>query len=257
MDEKKEVGLIFQKIPLIMKDLGSIGKDRDAGGQGFSYKFRGIDDVYNAIHGLLAKHKVFTAPVVLDATHEERESSKGKTLIYRIFRIQYRFYAEDGSYFDSIVIGEGMDYGDKAGNKAMSVAHKYALLQVFCVPTEDSKDPENDSHEVRKKKTKPKEAQKSKDDGIAADSEKLKQERGEIIEEIKQKIQNETFDYKDFKVYLKSYQAKFKPKRTFVGDQFGNNSLSVGKTKDLRFLRDNFSTFADKYLNQKLDEDNA
>jgi hypothetical protein len=47
-----------------------------------------------------------------------------------------------------VVIGEGMDSGDKASNKAMAVAHKYAIIQVFAIPTEDDKDPENDSHEV-------------------------------------------------------------------------------------------------------------
>jgi hypothetical protein len=38
----------------------------------------------------------------------------------------------------------------------MSVAHKYALLQAFCIPTDDAKDPENESHEVKSKsETKP------------------------------------------------------------------------------------------------------
>ncbi|MFS0844210.1 MAG: ERF family protein [Roseburia hominis] len=30
-----------------------------------------------------------------------------------------------------------MDSGDKATNKAMSVAFKYACFQVFCIPTEE------------------------------------------------------------------------------------------------------------------------
>ena len=253
-EAKKEVGLIFQKIPLIMEELGSIGKNKQAGGEGFSYKFRGIDDVYNAINELFAKHKVFTAPTVLKAEHEERKSSKGKLLIYRIFTIQYRFYAEDGSYFDSIVIGEGMDYSDKAGNKAMSVAHKYALLQVFCVPTEDPKDPENDSHEV-------KEREKPEDIDIAADSENEENEIKGIIEFVKTELKKQTIDYKDFKKFLKSYQKEFTPKRFFVGSQFGNDSLTVGKLDDLKFLKDKFSVFANKYLNRKMAskdaEDNA
>ena len=35
-----------------------------------------------------------------------------------------------------------MDSGDKATNKAMSVAFKYACFQVFCIPTEDMTDPD-------------------------------------------------------------------------------------------------------------------
>ena len=44
-----------------------------------------------------------------------------------------------------------MDSGDKAANKAMSAAHKYALLQVFCIPTEEPKDSENEHHEIEGK----------------------------------------------------------------------------------------------------------
>jgi len=42
------------------------------------------------------------------------------------------------------VIGEGMDSGDKASNKALSVGQKYAILQAFLVPTIEPKDPENE-----------------------------------------------------------------------------------------------------------------
>lgn len=57
-----------------------------------------------------------------------------------------------------------MDTGDKAANKAMSVAHKYALLQAFCIPTADSKDVEDDHHEVtEEKKTMSKPAEKEKE----------------------------------------------------------------------------------------------
>lgn len=31
-----------------------------------------------------------------------------------------------------------MDSGDKATNKAMSIAYKYAAFQAFCIPTEDT-----------------------------------------------------------------------------------------------------------------------
>ena len=35
-----------------------------------------------------------------------------------------------------------MDSGDKATNKAMSAAFKYACFQTFCIPTEEMKDPD-------------------------------------------------------------------------------------------------------------------
>lgn len=130
-----------------MADVEPIAKDR----QGHGYKFRGIDDAYVALQAIMAKHGVFTAPEVLEERSEERTSKSGAATIYRILKIKYRFYAADGSCVETIVIGEAMDHGDKASNKAMSVAHKYALLQVFCIPTADPKDPENDDHAIKPK----------------------------------------------------------------------------------------------------------
>jgi hypothetical protein len=138
---------IYAQISAIMEDVDAIGKDRKNQGQGYS--FRGIDDVYNSLHAVLAKHRVFTVPEVLEDRTEDRTNAKGTTLIYRVLKIKYHFFADDGSSITATVIGEGMDSGDKASNKAMSVAHKYALLQVFAIPTEESKDPEEESHEIR------------------------------------------------------------------------------------------------------------
>lgn len=143
--------LIYEKISAIMAEVEPIAKERFNEQQ--KYKFRGIDDVYQALQGIMAKHKVFTVPTILEDRTEEKTSRSGTLLIYRIIKIKYTFFAEDGSFVDAIVIGEGMDSGDKATNKAMSVAHKYALLQVFCIPTEDAKDPENDSHDLNAKQS--------------------------------------------------------------------------------------------------------
>lgn len=135
--------LIYKAIPAIMADIKAIGKDSKNESQ--HYKFRGIDAVYNELHGLLTKHQVFTVPVILEERHEERQSNSGGTLIYRVFKMRYTFYASDGSHVDAVVMGEAMDSGDKASNKAMAVAHKYALLQIFAIPTDEPKDPEDDS----------------------------------------------------------------------------------------------------------------
>ena len=66
-------------------------------------------------------------------------------LIYSICRIKYTFYAEDGSFIEAVTVGEGMDSGDKATNKAMAIAFKYACFQVFCIPTEEMKDPDEET----------------------------------------------------------------------------------------------------------------
>lgn len=137
---------IFKAIPAIMADMDAIGKDQRNQQQGFNY--RGIDQVYNALHPLLAKHKVFTTPEVLEKSRDERVNAKGTVLAFVTLRIRYTFWCADGSSVSCVVEGEGMDSGDKASNKAMAVAHKYALLQTFCIPTEDMVDPDAESHEI-------------------------------------------------------------------------------------------------------------
>jgi len=137
---------IFQSINAIMQNVPSIAKDRRNDQQG--YKFRGIDDMYNALNPLLAEHGVFATSEVLQAEREERLSKNGGVLLYSVLTVKFTFYAMDGSFVTSTMIGEAMDNGDKASNKAMSTAYKYALMQLFCIPTEDIKDTEHDTHEV-------------------------------------------------------------------------------------------------------------
>lgn len=136
---------IYQSIAKIMEEVPAISKNKKNAQQGFMY--RGIDEVMNAFQPLFAKYKVFTVPQILEQKREERTSAKGNLLIYSICTIQYTFYAEDGSFIQATVIGEGMDSGDKATNKAMAIALKYALFQVFCIPTED--DPDNATQNIQ------------------------------------------------------------------------------------------------------------
>ncbi len=142
-------GKIFQLIPKIMAEVGSIGKDRKNLQQ--NYAFRGIDDVYNALKGPLSKNGVFIAPEVMSQLREERQTKNGGNLIYTVLTMKFVFYADDGSSFNVVTIGEAMDSGDKSANKAMSAALKYAFLQVFCIATEGDNDTENGSPEVKPK----------------------------------------------------------------------------------------------------------
>ena len=135
-----ETPLIYKKIIEVMKDINAIGKDRRNQQQGF--QFRGIDDVMNELHGSLAKCGVFVLPNVLEETRTTGKTARGGDMFYTRLKINFGFYAEDGSHVDAVVIGEAMDTGDKASNKALSIGLKYAMLQVFCIPTEDEKDPD-------------------------------------------------------------------------------------------------------------------
>lgn len=139
-------GKIYSLIPKIMNEVGAIEKTRRNQQQG--YAFRGIDDVYSAFQGPLAKHGVFVAPEVLSEAREERQTKAGGTMIYTVLRMKFRFYAEDGSFVECVTVGEAMDSGDKSSNKAMSTAMKYAMYQLFCIPTYEDNDTENQSPDV-------------------------------------------------------------------------------------------------------------
>ena len=138
---------IYQSIIGVMSEIGAISKDKTNTQQGF--KYRGIDEVMNTLQPLLIKNNVFVVPEVLEQTREDKVSSKGTLLIYSICKIKFTFYADDGSNLTAVTIGEGMDSGDKATNKAMAIAFKYACFQVFCIPTEEMKDPDDESHELQ------------------------------------------------------------------------------------------------------------
>ena len=129
---------IFQKLIAITQEVDAIAKNKSNAQQG--YKFRGIDDLYNALHPLFSKHGVFVTSKVLSEKREERQTSKGGNLIWSILDIEFSFFAADGSSVSSVIKGEGMDSGDKASNKAMSSGLKYALMQMFLIPTEDIDD---------------------------------------------------------------------------------------------------------------------
>ena len=144
---------IYKAIIGVMAEINAIGKDRKNQQQGFAY--RGIDDVMNELHAALTKNKVFVVPEVLNEERSTGKTRSGGDLFYTRLKIRFTFYTDDGSSVAAVVIGEAMDSGDKASNKALSIGLKYAMLQVFCIPTEDEKDPDAQSPQPQAGSMKP------------------------------------------------------------------------------------------------------
>ena len=141
---------VYTAIAEVMADLSreGIGKDRKNDQQG--YKFRGIDDVYNALAPTLAKHKLCVIPRVIGRDVTERTNQRGTALFYVVCDVEFSLVsALDGSAHVARVVGEAMDSGDKATNKAMSAAYKYMAMQTFCIPTEGDNDADATTHEVK------------------------------------------------------------------------------------------------------------
>ena len=130
--------LIFGRIAAIMAEVPAIAKTETNKDQGF--KFRGIEKIYNSLHDLMTRHCVFTTSEVLDIQRNEWLSKSGGKLIEFALRVRWTFWASDGSCVHSETMGQAMDSADKASNKAMTMSHKTALLQIFMIPTVDTPD---------------------------------------------------------------------------------------------------------------------
>ena len=114
------------------------------------YKYRGIDDVMDAVHAAFVEAGVIAIPEVLEREQVERTSRKGELMIHTTLTVRYTFYAPDGSSVSATVQGEGLDRGDKSLNKAMSAAYKYCAFQVMSIPTAEMIDSETESPEIGK-----------------------------------------------------------------------------------------------------------
>lgn len=155
MNEQPQQGAeIYKAMAQIMAEIGSVSKDRKNSAQ--NYQFRGIDDFLNAVNPPMVKAGVFCLPTVTHRDICERTTKSGAAMLYTVLTVQYRFVAKDGSFVECTTVGEAADSGDKSTNKAMSAAQKYALIQVFCIPTNDpDQDSEVHTHEFAPRQHQP------------------------------------------------------------------------------------------------------
>jgi hypothetical protein len=132
---------VYQAINAVQSDLAAVGITKDRRNSAQGYNFRGIDDCYNAISPLLAKHHLVIIPRMMARTCEERPTKNNGVLFYVTVEAEFDFVSsDDGSKHVARTFGEAMDSADKATNKAMSAAYKYVVMQAFAIPTEGDND---------------------------------------------------------------------------------------------------------------------
>lgn len=140
---------VYQAIGKVSADMAATGIAKGRKNEQQGYKFRGIDEVFNALAPSLVKNGLVILPRMVGRTVTERTTQKGGVLFYVVVDAEFDFVAtEDGSKHTVKTFGEAMDSGDKATNKAMSAAYKYAAFQAFCIPTEGDNDADATTHEV-------------------------------------------------------------------------------------------------------------
>lgn len=134
--------IVYKAISAVAGDLASIGIAKDRRNtQGAGYNFRSIDDVLNALASILVKNGLVILPRMVGRESIERQAKSGGALYYVCVEAEFDLVAvEDGSKHTIRTFGEAMDSSDKATNKAMSAAYKYAAIQAFCIPTEGDND---------------------------------------------------------------------------------------------------------------------
>jgi len=150
MAETPKLTNVYAKIAAVQSELAKVGISKSRRNQqGSGYNFRGIDEVYNTLSPIMAEKGLCILPRIIGRTLVERSAKSGGTLFYVVVEAEFDFVsADDGSTHTVRTFGEAMDSGDKATNKAMSAAYKYAALMTFAIPTEGDNDADATTHEV-------------------------------------------------------------------------------------------------------------
>jgi hypothetical protein len=140
---------VYECIAAVSAELAKTGIAKDRKNEQQHYKFRGIDEVFNALAPLLSRHQLVILPRILTRSVTERTSKSGTAQFFVVVEAEFDFVsAKDGTKHTVRTFGEAQDSADKATNKAMSAAYKYAAFQAFAIPTEGDNDADGPHHEV-------------------------------------------------------------------------------------------------------------
>lgn len=135
---------IWTAISAVRADLAVAGIGKDQFNQQQRFAFRGIDDMYNAISAVLAKHGVVprVAEVrILGDGHSVRPTKNGSVYHMAVLAtVSFEIGAGGGQRMNHEVLAEAADSGDKVASKVMSMIMKYAFLTLFTIPTQGASD---------------------------------------------------------------------------------------------------------------------
>jgi len=140
---------VYKAIAAVQAEMAKEGIAKGRKNQQQGYAFRGIDDVYAALSPVLAANSLCVIPRMIERIEVERKTAKGGLALYVTVHAEFDFVsAKDGSKHTASTYGEAMDTADKATNKAMSAAYKYAAFMTFAIPTEGDNDADAVTHEI-------------------------------------------------------------------------------------------------------------
>lgn len=140
---------IHLALSLIIQGIAAVAKTREVKvTEGSSYKFRGVEDVMNALHPIFSDKGVTLIPVEQTISFDRFEvpGKYGPKVTFSASVVAgYSLTASDGSSVPCKGAGFALDYGDKALPKAQSMALKNMLCHMFLIPTRDVADADNEN----------------------------------------------------------------------------------------------------------------
>lgn len=137
---------IYKQIPLCIGSIKAVGRNHTNDAQGF--KFRSINDVFDAVNKVFAEHSVTIEPryeIIRDEIGKNKNNNPQRMCL---LKGTFKLFADDGSYIQVETYGEGIDAGDKAFYKAQTGALKYCLFQTLQIPVADPNDPDFTTTEI-------------------------------------------------------------------------------------------------------------
>ena len=146
---ESELPDVHTAINRVMKEVQAIGKTQEYKEQGRTqYRFRGIDDVLDAVGPVFRTHGVYATPVGTNLISAERyETKSGARMQNVIVEMRYEITGPRGDMRPATTMGQASDAGDKAIPKAQSVAYRDMLCELLCIPTGVT-DPSSEQHEA-------------------------------------------------------------------------------------------------------------
>ncbi len=146
---KSEIGLAILGV---MGEVGYVQKEKKGG---LPYSFAGEAALIKALRPAMQKHGIVCyVSDIVEIRQESFETKKGTVMNHvTAHGIVTFMHPESATFIDVHAMGEGMDAGDKAGNKAATGLLKYALRQTFLIETGD--DPDATSSNGQERETEP------------------------------------------------------------------------------------------------------
>lgn len=137
---------LYQRINEIRKKVGYIKKDQTVSTGGSSYKAVTHDHVCSITREHMIEFGVVCIPSLVSSKSNPPHQIQGQDKINKQWRYEaiydFKFInADDPKEFEVVrVEGHGLDSGDKAPGKALSMCRKYASLKIFEIASGDEEE---------------------------------------------------------------------------------------------------------------------